>query len=59
MSEPVQPPSPASASGAPVDDRRDDPPVPASAAVGDAADTEPQREVQETVRSISRLEESN
>ncbi len=46
--------------GAPVDDRRDDPPAPASAAPdADLPATEAQREAQATVRSISRLEESN
>jgi hypothetical protein len=46
--------------GAPVDDRRDDPPAPASAAAdADLPATEAQREAQATVRSISRLEESN
>ena len=62
MTEPTTPP-PAEAStapGAPVDDRRADPPPPASAVhAGDAAATEAQREAQETIRSISRLEESN
>jgi len=57
MTEPSQP---ASTPGAPVDDRRDDPPAPASTTVGSNAHaTEGQREVEETVRSISRLEESN
>ena len=56
----TEPAHPSTTPGAPVDDRRDDPPAPASAAVdGDAAATEAQREAQETVRSISRLEESN
>ncbi len=60
MTAPAQPPSDATAPGAPVDDRRDDPPLPASVSAEDAADdTEAQREAQETVRSISRLEESN
>jgi hypothetical protein len=56
----TEPSHPSTAPGAPVDDRRDDPPAPASVdADGTPADTEAQREVQETVRSISRLEESN
>lgn len=69
MTEPQQDavsPAPTSAStvsspGAAPDDRREDPPAPASAALagGDAPATEAQREAQETVRSISRLEESN
>ena len=62
MTEPAQPaaPHPSTTPGAPVDDRRADPPAPASARhAGDAADTEAHREVQETIRSISRLEESN
>ena len=61
MTEPANAaPTPASTPGAPVDDRRDDPPAPASAAVrGDAPEPEAQREAQETIRSISRLEESN
>jgi hypothetical protein len=57
MSEPAHP---STTPGAPVDDRRDDPPAPASATSdGNAAATEAQREAQETIRSISRLEESN
>ena len=61
MTEPTSPaPSPAAAPGAPVDDRRDDPPAPASTTVGGgAAETEGRRQVEETVHSISRLEESN
>jgi hypothetical protein len=66
MSEPSQPNPPSSADGpstapgAPVDDRRADPPPPASAVhADDPAATEGQREAQETIRSISRLEESN
>jgi hypothetical protein len=56
----TEPSHPATAPGAPVDDRRDDPPVPASARHdGEAPATEAQREAQETIRSISRLEESN
>ena len=52
--------SPSTVPGAPVDDRRDDPPAPASTQHdADAAATEAQREAQETIRSISRLEESN
>ena len=44
---------------APVDDRRD-PPAPASAwAAEQEPETESERESLETVRSISRLEESN
>ena len=48
-------------SGNPPDDRRADPPLPASAQVAErnAPETEAQREALETVRSISRLEESN
>ena len=57
MTDPSQP---SSVPGAPVDDRRDDPPAPASTTSGSGAtETEAQREAQETVRSISRLEESN
>ncbi len=43
------------------DDRRDDPPPPASATVEApaAGATEADREARETVRSISRLDESN
>jgi hypothetical protein len=43
------------------DDRREDPPAPASAHVAERGEppTEAQREAQETIRSISRLEESN
>ncbi len=62
MTEPSLPATarPSSTPGAPVDDRRDDPPAPASAQDdGNSPATEAQREVQETVRSISRLEESN
>ena len=62
MTEPVspEPPHPSTTPGGPVDDRREDPPAPASATTGDDAPaTEAQREAQETVRSISRLEESN
>lgn len=56
----TEPTHPASTPGAPVDDRRDDPPAPASTTTGDdAPDTESRREAEETVRSISRLEESN
>jgi len=56
----TEPSPPSTTPGAPVDDRRDDPPAPASVqADGDSAATEAQREAQETVRSISRLEESN
>ena len=51
---------PSTTPGGPVDDRRADPPAPASATDdGNAPATEAQREAQETVRSISRLEESN
>ena len=44
-----------------VDDRRADPPPPAAAELAgrDAPATEAERETMETVRSISRLEESN
>ena len=62
MTEPEQDsPPPASTPGAPVDDRRADPPPPASATTADrdAPGTEAGRETAETVRSISRLEESN
>ena len=56
----TEPSNSATSPGAPVDDRRDDPPVPASARHDvDTATTEAQREAQETIRSISRLEESN
>lgn len=56
----TEPAHPATTPGAPVDDRRADPPAPASATDADRTpDTEAQREAQETVRSISRLEESN
>ena len=43
------------------DDRRQDPPLPASAWVEEHAPptTEAERQAQETVRSVSRLEESN
>jgi hypothetical protein len=52
-------PSGASA-GDPPDDRRDDPPLPAAEGVErNAPATEAEREALETVRSISRLEESN
>ena len=55
-----EPTPPSTLPGAPLDDRRDDPPAPASTQHdGDAAATEAQREAQETIRSISRLEESN
>ena len=55
------PDDPAATTGTPPDDRRDDPPLPGSAQVGErgAPATEAQREAIETVRSISRLEESN
>ena len=62
MTEPTTPPAgdTSTTPGAPVDDRRADPPAPAAAEhAGDAAATEAQREAQETIRSISRLEESN
>ena len=61
MTEPPAPSErPSTVPGGPVDDRREDPPPPASATTGgDAGATEAQREAQETVRSISRLEESN
>lgn len=56
----TEPTHPSTAPGAPVDDRRDDPPPPASTTADPAAaGTEAEREAQETVRSISRLEESN
>jgi hypothetical protein len=54
MTEPTAPPPP-------PDDRREDPPPPGSAWVRDhepPAD-EAERQAQETVRSVSRLEESN
>ena len=43
------------------DDRRDDPPPPGSAWVQelDPPTTEAERQAQETIRSVSRLEESN
>ena len=55
-----QPPAGRTGLGVP-DDRRDDPPPPASVDVGEepAPRTEAEREAQQTVRSISRLEESN
>jgi hypothetical protein len=62
MTEPSPPSTsrPSTSPGAPVDDRRDDPPAPTSAhADGNTGATEAHREAQETVRSISRLEESN
>jgi hypothetical protein len=45
----------------PLDDRRDDPPPPGSVWVQDLEPptSEAEREVQETIRSVSRLEESN
>lgn len=45
----------------PRTDRRDDPPPPGSEWVADHAPpaTEAERQAQETVRSVSRLEESN
>jgi hypothetical protein len=51
----------AATTGTPPDDRRDDPPLPGSEQVAErsAPATESQREALETVRSISRLEESN
>jgi hypothetical protein len=56
----TEPSHPSTAPSAPVDDRRDDPPTPGSVhTADDAAATEARREAQETVRSISRLEESN
>ncbi len=56
----TEPSHPATTPGAPVDDRREDPPAPSSvSAEGSAPAGEAQREAQETVRSISRLEESN
>ena len=59
MTEP-QHPSSTGPAGQP-DDRREDPPPPAAAteAAREAPATEAQRETEETVRSISRLEESN
>jgi hypothetical protein len=63
MTSPHQDPhrTPADAgSGDPPDDRRDDPPLPAAEGVErNAPATEAEREVLETVHSISRLEESN
>jgi hypothetical protein len=43
------------------DDRRDDPPLPGSAWVEEHAPpaSEAERQAQETVRSVSRLDESN
>ena len=56
----TEPSNPSTTPGAPVDDRRADPPPPASAqGEGNAPETEAQREAEATVRSISRLEESN
>ncbi len=56
----TEPTHPSTTPGAPIDDRREDPPPPASvAADADPPETEAQREAQATVRSISRLEESN
>lgn len=45
----------------PPDDRRDDPPEPGSSWVEDHEPpaSEAERQAQETVRSVSRLEESN
>ena len=58
MSQPVPPPE-----NDPdlLDDRRDDPPEPASSWVRDHMPpaTEAERQAQETIRSVSRLEESN
>ena len=44
-----------------TDDRREDPPLPGSAWVQDhePPQTEAERQAQETIRSVSRLEESN
>ena len=44
-----------------LDDRREDPPPPGSAWVQELAPptSEAERQVQETIRSVSRLEESN
>ncbi|CAN5222262.1 hypothetical protein BH24ACT10_BH24ACT10_06020 [soil metagenome] len=56
-----QPDSPPPAAGSPTNDRREDPPLPASAWVQDhepPAD-EAERQAQATIRSVSRLEESN
>ena len=62
MTEPRTPAEPSDLDpAAPPDDRREDPPPPASAWVQDhepPAD-EAEREVQATIRSVSRLEESN
>ncbi len=56
----TEPTHPSTTPGAPVDDRRDDPPAPASVDVeGDAPASEAHREAQATVASISRLEEAN
>jgi len=56
----TEPAHPSTTPGAPVDDRRDDPPAPASVeSDADAPTTEALRETRETLRSISRLEESN
>jgi hypothetical protein len=45
----------------PPDERRDDPPQPGAAWVQEhqPPDTEAERQAQETIRSVSRLEESN
>ena len=52
--------SPEQDAAPPTDDRQDPPPPAAERlADGDAAGTEAQREAEETVRAISRLEESN
>lgn len=57
MTESTHEPTPAAA----PDDRREDPPAPAAAADAErgAPRTEAEREVRATIRSVSRLEESN
>lgn len=57
----TEPPAHAAPDQGPPDDRRDDPPKPASAWVEEHAPpaSEAERQAQETVRSLSRLEESN
>jgi hypothetical protein len=64
MSQPTPPPAehepPLDGATLP-DDRRADPPLPGSAWVAEHAPpaTEAERQVQDTIRSVSRLEESN
>ena len=58
MTEPTAVPS---SPAGPPDDRREDPPPPASAWLEEHGEpaTEAEREARATVRSVSRLEESN